>query len=79
MNLLTKRQVAAKVGCHYATIEARVRRGEFLMATLWLGPNSPRWDEDEIDRLLLLMAAMDDPGEATVRVLAERAERLAAA
>ena len=56
MNLLTKRQVAARMGCHYATIEARVRRGEFPAATVWLGPNSPRWVDLEVDRLIDLLA-----------------------
>jgi predicted DNA-binding transcriptional regulator AlpA len=79
MKLLTKRQVATKLSCHHATIEARVRRGDFPAATLWLGLNSPRWDEVEIDRLLTLIAAAEDPRAATLCVLAERSARLAAA
>jgi predicted DNA-binding transcriptional regulator AlpA len=76
MQLLAKRQVAARMGCHYATIEARVRRAEFPAATLYLGPNSPRWADSEIDRLIDLLAQFGDPHESTKRLLIERATRL---
>ena len=78
--LYTKRRLAGEVlDCHEKTVELKVREGSFPPATLHLGPNSPRWIKEEIRRYLELLALTGDPHEATRRVLAERAERLAAA
>jgi hypothetical protein len=76
---LDKRDIGRRYNSHPNSTPRRVKEGTFPSATIWLGPASPRWDTGELDRYDELLALTGDPRKATAQVLAERAQRLAAA
>jgi hypothetical protein len=47
---LDKGGIADRYSCHRNSTPRRVRNGTFPPATIWLGPASPRWAEDVLDR-----------------------------
>jgi hypothetical protein len=51
-----------------------VRNGTFPPATIWLGPASPRWAEDVLDRWDQLLESTGDAQEAT-RLLHEEQDQ----